>query len=272
MDYDLTNVKLLVGSGGRTQCPACKGGRSGELSCNVFQDQNTGNWLSKCHRAGCPKPLHVLEGMIEWEPQVVLRDRSYKGPILALPSGVFGWCQQQWPSISNATLASIKYNPDNNTLLLPIRPVSGKSQGWVEKAASPNWKDCPLAKPSELGWPNKVKNYYNDPEQTQLLSWYQSPQSLAAVLVEDQLSAMAVADSREYTGVALLGTGINQNKVSQLQQGGIRDIIIALDADATTQAFSMASRWGMAFDSVKVSILPKDFKDFTPDELTDWRF
>lgn len=272
MDYDLTAVKLLVGSGGRTQCPACKGGRSGELSCNVFQDQNTGNWLSKCHRAGCPKPLHVLEGLVEWEPQVVLKDRSYKGPILALPLGVRDWCNYQWPSIGSASLESIKFNPDNNTLLLPIRPVVGKSQGWVEKAASPNWSRCPLATPSTLGWPNKVKNYYNDPEQTQLLSWYGQESGRTAVLVEDQLSAMAVADNTDLIGVALLGTGINRNKVSQLQQGGICDIIIALDADATTQAFGMASKWGMAFDSVKVSILPKDLKDFTPNELTDWRF
>jgi hypothetical protein len=104
-----------------------------------------------------------------------------------------------------------------------------------------------------------------------LLSWYRKP-SDSVVLVEDQISAMRVAqDVEDVEAVALLGTALNAEKIQEIQSQHSR-VIIALDADATRVAFQHARRWASAFESFRVVILTKDIKDCSPEELNEVPF
>jgi orotidine-5'-phosphate decarboxylase len=55
--------------------------------------------------------------------------------------------------------------------------------------------------------------------------------------------------------------------VQELQQH-TKHLIIALDADATGNAFALARKWGRAFDSCKVLVLKQDIKDMPLSDLT----
>jgi DNA primase len=66
--------------------------------------------------------------------------------------------------------------------------------------------------------------------------------------------------------VAILGTGVNAEKIAEIQKKSTH-VLIALDADATGQAFAMARKWGNAFDTCRVIVLSKDIKDSSDEEL-----
>jgi hypothetical protein len=92
-----------------------------------------------------------------------------------------------------------------------------------------------------------------------------------AVLVEDAISALKVSAAlgfRAY-GVALLGVGLNQEKVLEIQRVQPERVLIALDPDATETAFRLARKWGAAFPSVKVAIMEKDPKDTESGKLRE---
>jgi hypothetical protein len=60
---------------------------------------------------------------------------------------------------------------------------------------------------------------------------------------------------------------LNAAKVAEIQKAKAPAVWIALDADATGQAFAMARKWGAAFNYCRVCVLPKDIKDMTDEEL-----
>jgi DNA primase len=96
-------------------------------------------------------------------------------------------------------------------------------------------------------------------DESPVLSWY-GCNAGSVVLVEDQISAIRVNQDTGHTACALLGTGLNEEKVAEIQRY-FRHVLLALDADATGQAFSMARKWGQAFESFRVVILDRDIKD-----------
>jgi DNA primase len=77
-----------------------------------------------------------------------------------------------------------------------------------------------------------------------------------------------VSHMSDLDAVALLGTGLNADKVREIQQVAQHlPVYIALDADATSQAFVLARKWGSAFMSCRVVVLDKDIKDMSDDEI-----
>lgn len=252
-------------------CPECKGGRTGEISLGVVQSSKDGSWWASCWRASCSANKR-LDGLFEPGEKEPLPDISYRGPVAEVPEDIMVWCRKRFPAVLDADFEHmIKYNPERNTLLLPIRNESGITIGFVEKCASPNWgDDCPLTSQGELGWRAKVKTWYHNHEVKDGMSWYTNG-GHHALLVEDQLSAIVAFSYVHSPVVCLLGTGFNKQKCAELQQAGITSVTFALDADATGQAFAHAKKWGLAFDHVKVVVLPKDFKDMTEHELLDFQ-
>lgn len=80
------------------------------------------------------------------------------------------------------------------------------------------------------------------------------------LLVEDPLSAMRAATDG-IAAVALLGTQLDPNKVRDISLLRPKKVVIALDKDATTQAFRLAKKWGLAWPEVRVLVLEQDIKD-----------
>jgi DNA primase len=87
------------------------------------------------------------------------------------------------------------------------------------------------------------------------------------IIVEDQISAIKLS-AYGYNAVALLGTHLNMSKVREIQRVA-KEVVIALDADATNKAFKMAKEFGLAFDRVKVAIMKQDAKDTSAGEFLE---
>lgn len=87
-----------------------------------------------------------------------------------------------------------------------------------------------------------------------------------AVLVEDVPSACVVA-SIGLCGVALLGTSLNKEQMSQLNS--FSKIIIALDKDASKNSIKLSRR--ITHPSVTVRFLKEDLKNMNEDTLKQFR-
>lgn len=92
---------------------------------------------------------------------------------------------------------------------------------------------------------------------------YGSSSVSTAVLVEDAVSAAAVAATGEYVGVALLGTSIQQGFTAWAK---FDKMIVALDKDASGKALKMhrALNW---FKPTSVCLLDQDLKCYNVEEI-----
>tara|TARA_R100000742_G_C4265768_1_gene83822 strand:+ start:179 stop:985 length:807 start_codon:yes stop_codon:yes gene_type:complete len=90
------------------------------------------------------------------------------------------------------------------------------------------------------------------------------------VIVEDCASACAV--SEDFTGLALMGTSLTNEHTNEIQKrlrlAKNRDVIVALDRDATTKAFDIAREIGYIAQT-KVIMLEDDLKYFKPDRIKE---
>ncbi len=85
-----------------------------------------------------------------------------------------------------------------------------------------------------------------------------------AVIVEDAASACAVAATKQYTGVALLGTTLQETFIQPLLE--YDKVIIALDPDASHKAIQLHRQLSF-YTRCEVRMLEDDLKYFTPDEI-----
>lgn len=85
-------------------------------------------------------------------------------------------------------------------------------------------------------------------------------------MVEDQFSAMRLWQEG-VSAVALLGTHINHERAVELSSV-TRNVVIALDKDATNKAIAHAAQFRYALDA-KVVALTKDVKDLDEKELKE---
>lgn len=162
---------------------------------------------------------------------------------------------------TRAVLMSMSRNRWN--YLLPIFNPAGKARGVVERKP---WQG--LAWDLASGFYPKSKTYKAAHEP--MISWYRVPRPSApqwsdVILVEDQMSAIKLAD-HGYNACALLGTSLNAEAVAEIQSVS-KDIKLALDADATATAFKLARKWQSAFRSCIVVVLTRDVKDMSTGEI-----
>ena len=97
-------------------------------------------------------------------------------------------------------------------------------------------------------------------------SYYMNGASTTIVIVEDIPSAVRV--SKFISCAAICGTGLSPEAVQELS-ATTRNIVWALDADATGEAIRQNRKNRIYFDSSRVLTLPKDFKNMTDEEITE---
>jgi len=148
---------------------------------------------------------------------------------------------------------------DDGRYAFPIRDFRGYERGILVR--DPVWKGSPEPPRSPVGGA-KALTYMHTEGPVQ--SWHTVPEERRLVLVEDSVSAMC-AQQEGLSALALLGTHLNNDKVREIGLWGPKEVIIALDADATAEAFKLAKKWGLAFPKTRVCILAEDLKD-TPQE------
>lgn len=151
--------------------------------------------------------------------------------------------------------------------ILPIYAPNGNVRGHV---AREGWPGSPVraARPAQY---KKALTYMcmpNAPVQSFYYSSTEFPMPL--VLVEDQLSAIKLFSTGRYNSCALLGVpndgSIGVDRVREISKLAGSEVIVALDADATENAFQFVRKYGMAFKKIRVAILSRDIKD-TPEAM-----
>ncbi len=127
----------------------------------------------------------------------------------------------------------------------PVYDNEGGAQGWVHRSRKEGGKYIRTPKSllhTNENWCNLhfPKHYYNTP----------------VLLVEDRASAERMAPL--YPTVALLGTHLNEEKISYMIGCGIKYGIVALDEDATAKAISILHTHSFVKDIIA---LQRDLKD-----------
>jgi len=274
--------QLGAGQYGSQLCPECGGGASKERSMSLNIEQN-GVIKFYCHRAACgfAGQAYTTPGTFSPVPTnvAVLANVSRLSPLSAdlyqLSDKEVAFFKSRYNLVDTSAVRR-----SANRYALPINAPDGTIRGWITRRAypdSPAYTDATPSEPKALTFMEK-----DEP----VLSWYTHAAHKAdghtrdkinaTYLVEDQLSAMRLIQYFEtikrYGGahvVALLGTGLNAQKVGEIQRNAnSRRVNFCLDADATGHAFAMARKFGQAFHECGVIVLDKDLKDSTDDELS----
>lgn len=241
----------------RIKCTACNGGQSGEVTMHVNKAKD-GNIYWKCYRNSCGEQGRTFSaaGATAGGELDDRKPRPFTAPIYPLQDLQVDYFKLHYDIEHPDAYTS----DDPNRVLLPIRQYDGRIRGYNYR----RWWHISSqedASPKTLAYFNQV----DDP----LLAWYhplRCDRQARVIIVEDMLSAMRYAEHLEGVAVALLGTGVNEGKIAEIQRH-TASITIALDKDATGQAFAMARKWGQAFLSCRVLILDEDIKDMPLDKL-----
>ena len=271
----LVAAHLPIGSTARVTCPVCNGGGTGEISFTVTRLPHEVRW--HCHRASCPDASgeRGLAGMFLPDtpagntPEL----REYTGEARPLESKDRRYFWERFELLP-ATLINNIFVTGRDEYVMPYRSPLGRTRGYVVR--QPTWKGEPQpvrhGRPDSPNMPKTLKFRHTlEPA----LAWYVATADVrgdgdpdTVVIVEDTISAMKVAQEC-CTAVALLGTGLNEEKVRDIAQRRPKQVIIALDPDATGQAFRHARKWGMAFEKCRVALLERDPKDTPLDEIPE---
>jgi hypothetical protein len=259
IDYEIHALADSLGPGQHSgiACPKCCPSTA-DMAMSILVDPPT--IKAVCHRASCGfKYSNVTYRNVQSEV-LPSRARPYTGELHTLDESDLIWFAERF-HLPRKVLGAVRKS--DGRYMLPIVGPEGSRRGWVSRRP---WDGSPLSECGDQDRSPKVLTYMDIDAPVQ--SWHVlGHQSLEiAVLVEDQISAMCVANNSYVCAVALLGTGVNEKKISEIQRHA-RHIIIALDSDATGQAFSHARKWGAAFDSCRVVILQRDIKDDTLENI-----
>jgi hypothetical protein len=251
-------------------CPVCGGGNNAERTFSVTRVD--GGLVYNCYRATCgtrgfvptsgvlipAKPYDPNQGLRpyhgEYRP-ITDEDREYfaqRFGLFNVPEFAIG--HNEW----NEYVFAVR-GPDG----LKVRGYTIRQKPWSGEPASPR---VPVP---HIGSDSKSKSKLLMHAQGAAQSWFFSgsnPERGPIVLVEDHISAMKVAQAG-VTGVALIGTNIDEAKVREIAMLKPSEVVIALDQDATGTAFKHARRWGLAFDKVRVAMLMFDIKDTDPEKV-----
>lgn len=252
-ELDIEMLASAVGDGQHSglKCPAC-GAHTNDRALSMRVEGNSIQAI--CHRASCGFKYQNKSRPIPLDNRPS-RVRPYTGELRLLDAPDERWLYERFHLLDDTKFGM--FRKSDGRYFIPIISPEGRRRGWVSRRP---WEGSPLYDGDTIQ--AKSLTYMENEEPVQ--SWYGTfrVRPNAVVAVEDQISAMRVGQDTRYPAVALLGTGMNEEKVAEIQRHA-KHLIIALDEDATGQAFSHARKWGQAFDSCRVVILRRDIKDDT---------
>jgi hypothetical protein len=255
-------------------CPFCLGGSSGERTFSITRTDS--GLLYNCYRGSCNSGRGFLPTAGYLVPAAAPKDKApkpYYGTFEELEDVDRAYFARRF-DVQPEYQLGLGVNSDGYYVQAVFAP-NGMHRGYAVRYGC--WGGSPECPRSVRSNGPKTRIYMNNPD-APTQSWYYRPSWFKPdgtrydgninriVLVEDCISAMKVAQDG-LTGVALLGVGLDNNKVREIGMQHPSEVMIALDADATDEAFKLARRWGLAFPKTRVVILDKDLKDMTRDEV-----
>lgn len=265
-DARLLGADLAVNESLKAVCPSCNGGSSKERSFSVTRTVE--GVLYNCYRAKCPVSGFVATAAGLLQPSRKQQKlREYYHPVLPLEACDEDFFYQRF----EITKTESVFRSERGEYIFAILDSRGYTRGYTVR--QPTWAGEPQAPRTgdERTTTPKARCFPHTPQPMQ--SFYVPnpldacrPQTLVAV--EDQVSAIKVAEAGFKT-VALCGTGVNLDKVREWSALSPQEVLIALDEDATQEAFKIARRWGLAFPTVRVVLLQQDLKDSLLEEIPE---
>lgn len=251
-----TDVLLLAqalgpGESKRITCPACGGGANVDTSTLSLSLSEDGTVLWQCFRASCNfRGRHGGNGVVRTTQPGVRKQAftPFKGDLRHCTDEELEVLSQLGFTAIHNDIARVMYAPIEQRFAFPIFGPMGHRRGWMLR--------------SYVGAEPKALTRMDCAEPH--MSWYRLGDTTPTILVEDIPSAVRAA---RYTGaVSLCGTGCGPEYANELASH-TRNVIWALDADATATAIRWHRRYSMMFDSSRVLPLPKDLKNMTEPEL-----
>lgn len=246
---------LSIGQSVRTVCPMCGGGNKHERTFSVSRTPE--GVVYNCHRGSCasagflPTAGALVPAQAKPTPQ-----RAYEGALHGLTEEDLAFFRERY----EITPPLGWYRNDYDEYVLSIHNPLGYTRGYNVRQP---WPGAPIK-----GRPDKPKTRVWMHAAGPMQSFHtHGVAGDVLVLVEDQLSAEK-ARQAGIGAVALMGTHLNADKVREIAMLRPKEVIIALDADATGLAFKHARAWGMAFNKTRVAVLEQDLKDCNMDEIS----
>lgn len=243
----------------RCVCPWCKGGSSGK---DVFSITNKkGGYFFFCHRASCGKAGVVRSSVGVFHPASHARKqftpRPYAGATQHLDASQLSFILHAYGISQSETLRlGWRVGIEDRRLIMPVLSVHGYPRGYVAKAldgSTPKSLSFREVDGPWLGWSSsRVHGVHCN---------------LPTIIVEDDISSAKAA--RHFPAVALHGTHISEDAIFEII-GQSRNIVICLDRDATSKAYSYANKYSL-YGNFRVVPLSKDISRMSPDEMEEWR-
>ena len=230
----------------RELCPRCNGGSSNELSLSITKDED-GQLVWQCFRASCDERGGTGGG--ETHSVVTKPKRKvFTGRVRDLSEAELQRIAELWYIV----------DPENwwwtdahmGRVAMSIRSPKYTHRGWVLR---------------DIYGRSKVKALTYVDEGEEALSWYKTDLYAPTVVVEDLPSAIRA--SVYVNAIALCGTGVGLSRAEEIRKYATLPVIIALDQDATQEAFRIAHKWSLLWGDVQVLPLQKDIKNMTETEL-----
>lgn len=248
-DILLHAASLKLGENVRVVCPMCGGGSTKEKSLSITLE-NDGTLKWNCFRAKCESSRGTTFTYgNQLEKAVKKKTHVFKGTTEALTDKAKVYIALKW---------GIKEPPEHwywtddygGRIAMSIRSPMYVHRGWVLRAVNPNSK-------------KKALTFVDEGEQG--ISWYKTQPQRGTVIVEDIPSA--VRASKYINAVALLGTGVGEDRALEIATHAPRPIIMALDQDATELSFKWAQKYKLLWEDVKVYPLKNDIKNMEEDRI-----
>lgn len=246
---------LEEGDAARIVCPTCGGGSSSERSLSLSKTDGTVLW--NCHRATCDErgahgggASNFVRTKQEGSEPRKARITPYDGELEPLTP--------EWESYlhdvvgftaEHLEIARPMYATEEHRIAWPVFSPLGYRRGWVLRSYDKS---------------ERTKSLTRMDREEPHLSWYRRVNNTSCVVVEDAPSAVRAA---LYTdSVALCGTGCNLDYAGEIA-AHYRNVVWALDADATDQSIKLMRKHALLFENSSVLVLEQDMKDMEEEEL-----
>lgn len=236
------------------ECPSC--GAPNKFSMRL----EDGRVVYHCFRASCT--LHAGGGFnVHGGIRVVRTTQNERKQRFTPFTGELEPLSQEWREYLSRKIgftdwhfdtSRVMFAPEQHRVAFPILDPLGRRKGWLLRSYERHATTKALTRMDSA-----------EPH----LAWYMTHTGQRVCLVVED-SPSAIRASRYINSVALLGTGCSPDYAKEIS-AHCREVVWALDADATGQALKLHRKYSILFEHSRVLVLPKDIKDMTEDELCE---
>jgi hypothetical protein len=237
---------------GRYVCPKCSGGSDREASLSISLDA-AGGVFWRCFRAMCGTAGGPRGAASPFALKPKREPRHFTRPIKQLTDAQTALLFAKFDSYALTTQVDGYSYWDDRFILGVYGPEGYNKRGVVAYSFN--------KKPKSLT--------YNERPDEPFIHYAGSPNK-PHVIVEDWFSAEKVAATGKARGVALMGTHLDQDMVTELTRAAIGPTYIALDRDAYTKTLLYLSRYREQFpEGLFAWSLAKDLKYETTERIEE---